>query len=82
MNAKLTLKLDKKAIERAKRYAKKSNQSLSSLVQNYFNVLSEKYEVDENEFSKIVQDLSGIIELDEPFDHKKEYRDHIMEKYS
>lgn len=82
MNTKLTLKLDKNAIERAKYYAQKTNQSLSSLVQNYFNFISEKYEINENDISPVVQELSGIIELDNNFAHKKEYQNHIMEKYS
>ncbi len=82
MNTKLTLKLDKNAIERAEYYAHKTNQSLSSLVQNYFNFISEKYEINEHDISPIVQELSGIIELDNNFNHKKQYHDHIMEKYS
>jgi hypothetical protein len=36
MNVKLTLNLNKDIIEQAKLYARDKNQSLSSLVQNYF----------------------------------------------
>ena len=77
MNAKLTLKLDKNAIERAKNFAQQTNQSLSSLVQNYFNLISEKYEIKENDISPIVQEISGIIELDNNFNHRDEYYKHI-----
>jgi hypothetical protein len=77
MNTKLTLELDKQTIERAKQYAQTTNQSLSSLVQNYFNFISEKHEINENDLSPIVQELSGIIELDNNFNHKKEYQNHI-----
>lgn len=82
MNAKLTLKMDKDSIDRAKNYAQKTNQSLSSLVQNYFNFISEKNEIKITELSPIVKELSGIIELDNSFNHKNEYHKHIMEKYS
>jgi len=82
MNAKLTLKLKKDVIERAKRYAQKNNLSLSSLVQNYFSLISEKYDVSDEEISPLVQEMSGIIKLEKNFDLKKEYHDHILEKYS
>lgn len=81
MNVKLTLKLNKDVIEQAKAYAQKTNQSLSSLVQNYFTLISEKYDVNESDISPAVQEMSGIIELDNNFDSKKEYRDFILEKY-
>ena len=42
MNTKLTLKLNKRAIDRAKRYAQKNKQSLSVMVENYFNLISDK----------------------------------------
>ncbi len=82
MNAKLTLLLDKQVIERAKTYAQKTNQSLSSLVRNYLNLISEQHNQDEEEISSIVRELSGIIEVDKNFDLKKEYQSYIVEKYS
>lgn len=82
MNVKLTLQLDKEIIEKAKKYAKIKNQSLSSLVQNYFNFLSENKENDKIQISKNVKDISGIITLDNKVNIKEEYKKHIMEKYS
>ena len=82
MNVKLTLNLNKDIIERAKRYARNKNQSLSSLVQSYFIFLSEKNQLDEMEISPNVKELSGIISLDQKFDLKKEYGSYIVEKYS
>jgi hypothetical protein len=82
MNVKLTLNLNKDIIERAKLYARDNNQSLSSLVQNYFIFLSETNQVDEIEISPNVKELSGIINLDQEFDLKKEYGSYILEKYS
>ncbi len=82
MNTKLTLKLDKATIKRAKSYAKKTDQSLSYLVENYFKLISEKENFEPDEISALVEELSGIIDLSEDFDYMKEYHDYIMEKYS
>lgn len=82
MNVKLTLKLNKSAIDHAKSYAKKTNQSLSFLVEKYFTLISDKNISEHEDISPIVQELSGIINLTNDFDHKKEYHNHIMEKYS
>lgn len=82
MNVKLTLQLDKDVIEKAKTYARTNNQSLSALVQNYFSFVSELKKDDSVPISQNVKDLSGIIKLNEEIDIKKEYKKHIMEKYS
>ena len=81
MNTKLTLKLNKKTIESAKRFARKNNQSLSSLVEHYFNLISEQEKSPEIEISPNVKELSGIIKLDKDFDLRNEYGKHLMEKY-
>lgn len=81
MNTKLTLKLNKRAIERAKRYAHKNKQSLSVIVENYFNLISEKENMDEIEISPNVLELSGIIKLPEDIYLKDIYGKHLEEKY-
>ncbi len=81
MNVKLTLNLNKDIIERAKLYARDKNQSLSALVQNYFIFLAEKNQVDDIEISSNVKEISGIINLDNDFNLKKEYGSYILEKY-
>ena len=82
MNTKLTLNLNKSSIEKAKKYAKKHNQSLSILVEKYFNLISEKENSDEIEISPNVLELSGIINIDKDYDIKSEYGKHIEKKYS
>lgn len=82
MNAKLTLKLNKKSIERAKKYARKNKKSLSSMVENYFNIVSEKNEITDIEISPNVLELSGVINLKKHINIKKEYQKHIENKYS
>ena len=81
MNTKLTLKLSKRTIDRAKRYALRNKKSLSALVENYFNIISSKDQQNEIEISPSVLELSGIIKLKEDVDLKKEYRKHLEEKY-
>ena len=82
METKLTLKLNKNAIDEAKLYARQTNQSLSSLVQKYFITLSEKHKESQTEISPIVRELSGIMNLDKEVDVKEEYHHHILEKYA
>ncbi|RJP67075.1 MAG: hypothetical protein C4539_10575 [Ignavibacteriales bacterium] len=82
MNTKLTLKLNKKAIDRAKKYAQKNKQSLSVMVEKYFNLISDKESVAEIEISPNVLELSGIIRLPENINIKEIYRNHIGAKYS
>ncbi len=79
MNTKLTLQLNKDAIDMAKLYAKTHQTSLSALVENYFRVLAK--ENAPPKMSPIVEELSGIIELPDMFDLKEEYTKHLIEKY-
>ena len=82
MNTKLTLKLNKKAIDRAKKYAQRNKQSLSVMVEKYFNLISDKESITEIEISPNVLELSGIIKLPEHINMKEIYRNHIEAKYS
>lgn len=82
MNSKLTLKLNKRAIEKAKKYARKNKKSLSGIVENYFNMISNRELSDEIEISPNVLELSGIINLPEVINIKETYGKHLEEKYS
>ena len=82
MNTKLTLKLNKKAIDRAKKYAQKNKQSLSVMVEKYFNLISDKDSITEMEISPNVLELSGIVKLSENINLREVYGKHIEEKYS
>lgn len=81
MDSKLTLKLDKAVIEQAKIYAKKQGVSLSSIVENYLALITNKKKSKEIEISPFVKSISTPIQLPEDFDNKKEYRKHLEEKY-
>jgi hypothetical protein len=81
MEAKLTLKLDKGVIENAKKYAKGKNISLSRMVERYFKAVIEKKQDKEKKYSPLVEELSGIINLDKNFDFKEDYTNYLIEKY-
>jgi len=82
MNTKLTLKLNKKAIDRAKKYAQKNKQSLSAMVEKYFNLISDKDSITDMEISPNVLELSGIIHFSKNINLREVYGKHIEEKYS
>ena len=82
MNTKLTLKLNKKAIDRAKRYALKNKQSLSVMVEKYFNLISDKESITEIDISPNVLELSGIVKFSENINVREVYGKHIEKKYS
>lgn len=81
MEAKLTLKLDKGVIEKAKKYAKKKNISLSRMVERYFKAVVEKKQDKEKKYSPLVEELSGIINLDKDFHFREYYTNYLIEKY-
>lgn len=80
MDSKLTLKLDAGVIQRAKRYAKERNMSLSKLIENYLNALT-KGPSGKIRISPLVESLTGVVQLEE-HDDKKGYIDYLGDKYS
>lgn len=81
MEAKLTLRLDKGVIDRAKEFAKNKNVSLSRMVEKYFKAVLAKKQNEEKKYSPLVEELSGIIHLDEEFNFKEDYTAYLIEKY-
>lgn len=80
MTDKLTLRLDKKIIERAKKHAKANNTSLSKLVEKYFEFMTSEEKHKDQNTSPIIEELTGIIsEKDVSGNEREEY---LMEKYS
>lgn len=82
MDKKLTLSLNQNIIEKAKKYAKKNNTSLSKMIEAYFNSLTSKENSkDEFQISPLVESLCGVIKLPEDFDYKKSKAAHLQRKY-
>jgi plasmid stability protein len=85
MDAKLTLKLDKSVIEKAKIYAAEHHHSLSLLVENYLKIITSienKEEKEEIKISNLAKSFT-IKEADAKIgsDYKKELQDILIEKY-
>lgn len=74
---KLTLSVDERIIERAHRYSKRHNTSISHLVSNYLARLAESQT--RRRESPTVKRLIGILPSDVSVE---EYRRHIEDKYS
>ncbi|RQW10751.1 hypothetical protein EH222_01825 [candidate division KSB1 bacterium] len=79
MDAKLTLKLDKAVIEKAKSFAKSNKTSLSSLVQGFFERLPEK-ETQLN-LSPTVKELVGVLEIENESEIDVYKEQYLSEKY-
>ncbi len=80
MDTKLTLKLDQEVIEKAKGYAKSKNTSLSALVENFLQKITEEKKT-KRKVTPLVKSLSGVIDLSADYNHKNEYSDYLADKY-
>jgi hypothetical protein len=79
MTTKLTLTVEKTIIDRAKSYAKKTGRSLSELIENYLeNITDENYDSD---LSPKLKKLVGSVKLPEDFDEEIELRSSIEKKH-
>jgi hypothetical protein len=83
MDSKLTLKLNSRSINRAKHYiGKHKNNSLSKLVESYFDSLTSNEESPlPAKLPPIVSSLAGIIQKRVKTNIEAEYTDYLMEKY-
>ncbi|WP_026977422.1 DUF6364 family protein [Flavobacterium tegetincola] len=79
-----TLKIDKKLLKKANEYAKNNKKTLSEIIESYLRlvVLGEKnVSTEEIIISDFVKSLSVKTNLSTDFDYKKEYQNHLIEKY-
>lgn len=73
MKTKLTLTIDDKVIDAAKKYIQKKGKSLSHLVENYLkSIAANTKENSEEVISPKVLKLMGVIKLPKDFDYKTE----------
>ncbi|OHD65515.1 MAG: hypothetical protein A2176_14090 [Spirochaetes bacterium RBG_13_51_14] len=81
MNKKLTLFLDERVINQAKSYAERHKETLSGMVEKYFNYLTAKNQnKTKARISREIEELIGIIRIPDNLDIKKEYRRHRANK--
>lgn len=79
MNSKLTIKLNENVIERAKKYASNKKLSLSRLIENYLDSLTQGQE-DEFEISPFVKSISNGKKI--PADiNDKDFRKEIIDDF-
>lgn len=84
MDTKLTIKLDKYVIDKAKDYASSHKKSLSRLIESYLKSLVIHDNSDDSEEIKIspfVKSMSTGVNVPSDLDYKKEYTDYLIEKY-
>jgi hypothetical protein len=81
MDSKLTLKLNKKIIEKAKSFAKKNNTSLSNLVENYFEILIQRGSGQELALPPTVKSLAGVLKIRDNSEIDTLKEQYLIEKY-
>lgn len=83
MNTKLTLTIEQSIIEKAKKYARKKERSLSDLIESYLKALTTEENITkvEDELSPTLKSLKGSFKMSKNFEYKKELSDRLTEKY-
>ena len=81
MNTKLTLTIEQSVIERAKKYAREKERSLSDLIENYLKAITKEKKPEPAKDTPIVQSLKGSFHISDNFDYKKELTEKLSEKY-
>jgi hypothetical protein len=85
MDTKLTLKLNKIVIERAKEYASAQNRSLSRIIESYLQSLTIQEDEGNNmtdiQISPFVKSMSSGIHIPADLDYKTDYSNYLTEKY-
>ena len=81
MNTKLTLTIEQSVIEKAKKYAKNKERSLSDLIENYLKSLTNSEEKTVENISPQLKSMKGAFKIPKDFDYKKELGNRLSEKY-
>ncbi|WP_127846695.1 DUF6364 family protein [Psychroflexus aestuariivivens] len=86
MNTKLTLTIEQDIIQKAKKYAKDKNRSLSDIIENYLKVLTKEDKAkssqnNNNTLNPVVKSLKGSFKMPKQMDYKKDLRSRLEEKY-
>lgn len=79
MGTKVTLTIERRVIDRAKKYANSKGRSLSSIIENYLKVITR--EETKTRISPMVKSLQGSFRAPKGFDYKKELSGALTEKY-
>ncbi len=82
METKLTLRLNVRVIERAKVYARNHQVSLSKMIESYLDSVTKPADEEISLITPLVESLSGVIDLPDGYDYKKERREYLEKKYT
>ena len=83
MTTKLTLTIEEKVIDSAKKYAQKNGKSLSHLIENYLKSITlNSPENSSQNISPKVLKLMGVIKLPEDFNYKSDWGKALIKKYA
>lgn len=82
MDTKLTLKLNQEIIEKAKVYAAQKKVSLSRIIENYLNSLTNDAKNENSiEISPFVKSIKTGNSIPADLDYKKEYAERLLNKH-
>ena len=79
MTTKLTLTVEKSIIDRAKVYAKHTGRSLSEIIQNYLESITNEHS--EEKLSPKLKKIVGAVKLPKNFNEDKELRNYLEKKH-
>ncbi len=79
MTTKLTLSVEKSIVEKAKFYSKSTGRSLSEIIENYLDAITQ--ENNNQELSPKLKKLVGSIQLPSDFDEEKNLRVYLEKKH-
>lgn len=79
MTTKLTLTVEKSVIERAKAYAKNTGRSLSEIIENYLETITQ--DGADPELSQKLKRIVGVVDLPKDFDEEEELRSRLEKKH-
>jgi len=88
MKTKLTLVMEDEVIYNAKKYAKKKEESLSSLVENYLKAVAVQEKTIKNvkstskKLNPKVAKLKGVLKIHKNFNYKEELGNILLERYN
>lgn len=80
MTVKLTLSINEKTVQRAKRISRKRGKSISKMIEEYFDSMPEKDATEESAIDKTKKIMKGKI-LKPDVDWKKVKEERIVRKY-
>ena len=63
------------------KYVSSNGTSLSAIVEDFFDGLTLQQQSGDFKYSPLVNELSGIIKLDENYDYKSDYASYLEHKY-